>query len=80
MLTPERITQLPEASEIGESDYILLDSPTLGTRKFLASKLEPSDPHIYLGCTTGKNSVNPANENNSLDGKIDGLLHGIYLE
>ena len=49
MLTPERITQLPEASEIGESDYMLIDSPTLGTRKILASTFVPPEPqHNYL--------------------------------
>lgn len=41
MLTPERITQLPEASEIEEGYYLLLDSPTLGTRKFAAENLKP---------------------------------------
>lgn len=36
--------------------------------------------YIYLGCTTGKNSVNPASENNTLNGTIDGYLQGIELK
>lgn len=35
----ERIINMTEASAISESDYIVIDSPTLGTRKYLAANL-----------------------------------------
>ena len=35
----ERIINLSEASAISASDYVLIDSPTQGTRKFLAANL-----------------------------------------
>lgn len=43
MLTPERITALPTAEELEEGYYVLIDSPTLGTRKIAVENFRPSE-------------------------------------
>ena len=49
MLTPERITDLTEAEELESGYYVLVDSPTLGTRKIAAENFIPPEPtHDYL--------------------------------
>lgn len=48
MFEGERITNLPEATEIEEGYYILLESPTLGWRKIAAENFVPPEPdYLY---------------------------------
>jgi hypothetical protein len=47
MLTPERITDLPTAEELESGYYVLVDSPTLGTRKIAVENFIPPDKDIY---------------------------------
>ena len=48
MIEKERLIKAPTitAEEVADDDYILIDSPTLGVRKYLASKLLP-EPYLY---------------------------------
>lgn len=49
MLDKNRITDLEEATELEEGYYIMLDSPTLGTRKIAVENFVPPEPtHDYL--------------------------------
>ena len=47
MIEKERLIKAPTitAGEVAEDDYIMIDSPTLGVRKYLASKLTP-EPYL----------------------------------
>lgn len=48
MLTPERITALPTAEELEEGYYLLVDSPTLGTRKIAVENfIPPAELDLY---------------------------------
>lgn len=49
MLDKERLIKAPTitAEEVAEDDYIMIDSPTLGVRKYLASKLVPEPEYLY---------------------------------
>lgn len=58
MLTPERITALPTAEELEEGYYVLIDSPTLGTRKIAVENfIPPADHDLYRWDFT--KAVNP---------------------
>lgn len=46
-LTPERITALPTAEELEEGYYLLIDSPTLGTRKIAVENFIPPKLDLY---------------------------------
>jgi hypothetical protein len=48
MIEKERLIKAPTitAEEVADDDYIMIDSPTLGVRKYLASKLLP-EPYLY---------------------------------
>lgn len=48
MLTPERITALPTAEELEEGYYLLIDSPTLGTRKIAVENFIPPAKVNYI--------------------------------
>lgn len=47
MLTPERITDLPTAEELESGYYVLVDSPTLGTRKIAVENFIPPENYLY---------------------------------
>ena len=47
MLTPERITDLPTAEELESGYFVLIDSPTLGTRKIAAENFIPPKLDLY---------------------------------
>ena len=47
MLDKNRITDLEEATELEEGYYLLIDSPTLGTRKIAVENFIPPDKDLY---------------------------------
>lgn len=55
MLTPERITDLTEAEELESGYYVLVDSPTLGTRKIAVEKFKPEE--VYFANFTGNGHI-----------------------
>lgn len=68
-----------EFPSVYKQNKSLLQIDNSGTYEIDVSEFTGNN-YIYLGCATGKNSVNPASEDNTLNGTIDGYLQGIELE
>lgn len=57
------ITNLTEASGVSDNDYVMIDSPTLGVRKYLASNLQGGEPTLITKSITENGTYNAADDN-----------------
>ncbi len=78
----ERIINMTEASAISANDYIVIDSPTLGTRKYLAANLAGGMGTSIETLFTGKESQYRSDADNTpqpFDVYTEGTNFDAYL-
>ncbi len=57
------IINLTEASGVSDNDYVMVDSPTQGVRKYLASNLQGGEPTLKTKSITANGTYEAINDN-----------------
>lgn len=57
------IINLTEASGVSDNDYVMIDSPTLGVRKYSASNLQGGEPTLKTKSITANGTYEAINDN-----------------